>query len=210
MSSKSRLIVPVKNLEESKTSFSDVLSSGQRQDLTLSMLGDVLRVAKRIEKIDTAVVTPDEKVKNFVKDQSVEVISEPGVGLIRALEIALGDSVDSSYEEVLILPGDVPLLKGEDIEDILDLAVGERCVVITPSKENGTNALLLRPPNVIDLHYGGESFPEHVKEAREREVNLRIYRSDNLERDIDDPSDLIKVETLGKGTRTHSFINTLK
>ncbi len=205
-----RILIPIKNLSESKTTFSDKFSLDQRKELTLSMLEDLLSVAKKVKPVETAVVTPDNEVKEFVKKREAEVILEPDVGLNRALDIAIGESIDSGFGSVLIFPGDVPLIKPEDIQGILDLTDDERSVVITPSKEKGTNALFLRPPDVIELKFGGESFPDHVKEARSKDIKPRIYRSENLERDIDEPSNLIKVETLGQGTKTHTFLNSLK
>lgn len=206
-----RLLIPIKNLEESKTSFSEKFSTEQRKRLTLSMLEDLLNVAEKVNEVKTAVVTPDNQVKEFVEKRETDVIEEPDIGLIRALDLAIGDSIDSGYNSVLIIPGDVPLIKAKNIKEILNFPKqNDHKVVITPSKENGTNALFLQPPDVIELKFGGESFPEHVKEARSRDIMPSIYRSENLERDIDKPADLIKVETLGQGTKTHEFLNSLK
>ncbi len=210
MGQKTRLIVPVKNLENSKTSFSEVFSLDQRKELTLSMLEDVLESAGRVQKVETVVVSPDPEVVRFVEDRGTKTLEEPGLGLNRALEMAIGESINLGFEQILILPVDVPLVKPDDIKEILDLAEGGKCVVITPSEENGTNALFLRPPDVIDLQFGGESFPNHVEEVRSRGAELKIYRSERLERDIDEPPNLIKIETLGKGTSTHSLLNSLK
>lgn len=210
MSLKTRTIIPVKRLEESKTSFSEVLSDEQRKELTLSMLEDILRITQKVEKITTTVVTPDRTVINFVEKKGIGTIQEPDIGLNRALEMAIKKTIEANFQQVLIIPADIPLIRPKDIGGILDLASGERSVVITPSEENGTNALLLRPPDVIGFRFGGESFPEHVKAARSREVGIRIYRSVYVERDIDNPSSLIKIETLGKGTKTHDLLNSLK
>lgn len=210
MNAETRVVIPVKRLEESKTSFSDIFSEEQRRKLTLSMLEDILKVARQVDEIETIVVTPDENVMDFVKDLGFKTISEPDIGLNRALELAIGDSIDSDFTQVLIIPADVPLISSEDIVNILELAPQDKGIVITPSEEKGTNALLLHPPDVIDLNFGGESFPEHVKAAKSRVAEIRLFRSENLERDIDEPPDLIKVETLGKGTNTHAFLNSLK
>ncbi len=210
MTPETRLIIPVKDLQKTKATFTDVLTDEQRREMTLSMLEDILSVSREVQKIEPVVVTPDETVEKFVQDLGFDNILEPDVGLNRALEIAIGDSVESKFKQVLILPADVPLIKSEDIEGILDLASGDRAMVITPSKEKGTNALLLRPPDLIDLKFGGESFSDHIEEARSRNISPRIYRSENLERDIDTPPDLLKVETMGKGSKTHSFLIDFK
>ena len=210
MSQNTRVIVPVKNLEDSKTSFSEILTDEERTELTLAMLEDVLNSVRLVKGVRGTVLTPDEKVKRFVEDLGFEVIEEPDLGLNRALEIAIGRSIDDGFREVLILPSDVPMVRPDDVQGILERVSGERCVVITPSEEKGTNALLLRPPDVIDLQYGGKSFPEHVREARSRDVEPKVYRSESLKRDIDEPSHLLKVETKCQGTKTHSFLSSLK
>ena len=104
------------------------------------------------------------------------------------------------------MPGDLPLLRAADIENMAAMATAKREVVMAPSKANGTNALFLRPPSVMDLKFGGESFPLHVAEAVRVGVKPRIYRSETVAFDIDEPEDLLKIETLGLGTRTHEFL----
>ncbi|KXA91162.1 hypothetical protein AKJ63_01840 [candidate division MSBL1 archaeon SCGC-AAA259D18] len=210
MDVETELIIPVKKLEESKMTFAEVFTDVQRRNLTLAMIEDVLEVARLVEGIKPAVVSPDGSVLDFVEERDVRTVSELDVGLNNALEIAIEKSIDKGFRNVLIIPGDVPLIKPDDLRNILDLLSEDRGVVITPSKEKGTNALLLSPPDVLDLHFGGESFSKHFEEARSRGIRPRIYRSERLERDIDRPQDLLKIEILGKGTKTHSFLDSLK
>lgn len=210
MTSKTRVLIPVKRLKDAKTTFAEVMSDRYRKEMTLSMLEDILTVSQEVSGVESVVVTPDRNVEKFVRDLGFDTILEPDVGLNRALEMAIGDSIESNFTQVLILPADVPLIESKDIESILDLASDDQAMVVTPSKEKGTNALLLRPPDLIDLKFGGESFSDHIKEAQSRGISPKIYRSENLERDIDTPPDLLKVETLGKGTKIHSFLDKLK
>lgn len=210
MSSRTRIIIPVKELGKAKATFAEILSDELRRELVLSMLEDMLNAIQRVETVEAVVVAPDKEVENFAKNLKTDVVLEPGVGLNRALEMAIGESIDLNFSQILILPADLPLIEPEDINSILDLVSGDRAVVITPSKENGTNALLVKPPDLMNLQFGGESFPDHVEEARSRGVKPRIYRSENIERDIDKPPHLLKLETLGKGTKTHLFLNNLK
>lgn len=190
--------------------FAEVFTEDQRRDLTFAMIEDILEVVRLTKRIEPAVVSPDKSVLEFVKERGARSISEPDIGLNNALEMAIEKSIEGGFRNVLILPGDVPLVKPDDLRNILDLLPEDRGVVVTPSKEKGTNALLLSPPDLMDLHFGGESFYEHFEEAMSRGVRPRIYRSDRLERDIDRPEDLLKIETLGKGTKTHSFLDSLK
>ncbi len=210
MSSNTRVIIPIKKLKDSKTSFSEKFTTEQRKELTISMLNDMLKTLKKVGEADPLVITPDEKVEKLMEQREIPNIKEPDIGLNKSLDMAIKKSIESDYDSVLILPGDLPLISSEDIENIFDMGKRSQGVVLTPSKENGTNALFLRPPDIIDLKFGGESFFDHVREATERDITPRLYRSDNLERDMDRPEDLAKVEALGEGTETHDFLRNFK
>lgn len=204
-------IIPVKNLSNAKSSLSKALDPEQRQRLALAMLADVINVARQSSSVSgAAVVSPDEKIIDFARENGATGVAEPGLGLNGALKMAIEHVVDLGAKSVLIIPGDLPLLKSADIENIATMATAQRDVVISPSKANGTNALLLRPPDVINLRFGGESFPLHIKEAVQAGVKPRIYRSQTVATDIDELEDLIKIETLGPGTRTHDFLISLR
>lgn len=204
-------IIPVKRLSEAKSSLSAVLAPEQRRRLVLSMIADVLRVVHQATSIaKAAVVSPDERVMSFARLHGAVGVAEPGLGLNEALKLAIRHTISKGADSVLILPADLPLLKSTDIENLIAMASGPKDVVIAPSKAKGTNALFLRPPDLINLRFGGESFPLHVKEASQAGVRPRIYRSPTVALDIDDPEDLLSVETLGLGTRTHEFLHSLR
>jgi 2-phospho-L-lactate guanylyltransferase len=204
-------IIPVKRLSEAKSSLSGILGSKQRQQLVLSMLADVLNAVKQASSLSgAAVVSPDKKVLDFARLHGAADIVKSGLELNGALKSAIKYIVGRGATSVLIIPGDLPLLKGADIENLTAMATAQRDVVISPSKTNGTNALLIRPPDLIDLRFGGESFPLHAQEAFRAGVKPRIYRSPSVATDIDEPADLLSIETLGLGTRSHDFLFSLE
>lgn len=204
-------IIPVKRLNEAKSSLSSALTPEQRQWLVLSMLEDVINAVHQAPSISGAiVVSPDKKVLSFARLHGAEGVIEPGSGLNEALKIAIRHSISKGADSVLIVPADLPLLKNIDIENIIAMASAPKDVVIAPSKARGTNALFLRPPDLINLRFGGESFPLHLKEASQAGVKPRIYRSPTTATDIDEVADLLSIETLGHGTRTHEFLHSLE
>ncbi len=203
-------IIPVKRLSEAKSSLGEVLGPEQRQRLMLAMLADVLKAVHQAPHIAaTIVVSPDEKVLSFTQLHGAVGVAEPGLELNEALKLAINRALSESATSVLVVPADLPLLKSVDIENLIAMASAPRDVVIAPSKAKGTNALFLRPPDLINLRFGGESFPLHVKEASRVGVRPRIYRSPTVALDIDEPADLLSVETLGLGTRTHDFLRSI-
>jgi len=204
-------IIPVKRLSEAKSGLSAVLVPEQRRQLVLSMLADVLKAVHQAPSIASSIiVSPDEKVLSFANLHGAEGVTEPGLGLNEALNLAIRHTISKDVDSVLILPADLPFLKSADVENLIAMASAPKDIVIAPSKAKGTNALFLRPPDLIKLRFGGESFPLHVKEASQAGVRPRIYRSTTIALDIDEPEDMLSVETLGLGTRTYEFLHSLR
>jgi len=202
-------VIPVKRLSEAKSSLSGALGPEQRKRLVLAMLADVLKAVHQASSIASAiVVSPDEKVLSFASLRGAEGLAEPGLELNGALKLAINHAISKGVDSVLIVPADLPLLKSVDIENIISMASAPKDVVIAPSKAKGTNALFLRPPDLIDLRFGGESFPVHLAEARRAGVIPKIYRSASTAIDVDDVTDMLSVEVQGMGTRTHDFLRS--
>jgi 2-phospho-L-lactate guanylyltransferase len=75
---------------------------------------------------------------------------------------------------------------------MINLGQKAPAVVIAPCRrEEGTNALLLRPPDFIEVAFGPGSFKEHQRLAQVRGLNPLIYRSPSLALDLDWPEDLV-------------------
>ena len=203
-------IIPIKHLGEAKSSLSAVLTPMQRRELVLAMLKDVLKAVSGARSITgTIVVSPDEKIIKFARKNGRDGVVEPGVELNEALKLAIQSAITNGATSVLIIPSDIPFLTADDIENIVMMASSRRDVVIAPSKGNGTNALFLRPPDVMAPRFGGESFPAHLLEARRAGVTPHIYRSITVASDIDNPADLVGTEKFGRSTHTHEFLKSL-
>ena len=201
-------IVPVKRLSEAKSSLSAVLTQKQRREFVLAMLKDVLKATSGARSITgTIVVSPDDSIIKFARKNGADGVAEPGVELNEALKIAIQSAITNGATSVLIMPSDIPFLTAADIENIVAMASSQRDVVISPSKDNGTNALFLKPPDVMSPRFGGESFPAHLSEAHRAGVKPRIYRSITVATDIDDSDDLVETKKLGRGTQTYKFLN---
>jgi 2-phospho-L-lactate guanylyltransferase len=202
------ILLPLKPLSRAKSSFEGILTPEERRELVLGMLEDMLRTLSRVE-MRKVVISPDEEVLRFASSWEAETLREPGLELNLALSLGRERAAGEGAREVLILPADLPFLRVGDVEEIRGRAVREREVVISPSRTLGTNALFLRPPNVIPLRFGGESFPLHVRESLRAGIRPTIYRSPTVATDVDGVEDLLRAETLGLGTRTREFLLSL-
>ncbi|MEK0326427.1 MAG: hypothetical protein QQN63_12055, partial [Nitrosopumilus sp.] len=88
-------------------------------------------------------------------------------------------------------PADLPRLNIEDLFSLVDAVEEDPTVVMTPSNRlDGTNALLMKPPAVMNLHYDQDSFRSHVLEAIEQNVRLKTVLRNGLMSDLDDQTDL--------------------
>ncbi|MDI6820079.1 MAG: 2-phospho-L-lactate guanylyltransferase [Candidatus Hodarchaeaceae archaeon] len=200
-------IVPAKRLSEAKSSLSGVLTDDQRREIALRMLADVLEAVRCAPSAaGIIVVSPDEEVLSFAKENGALGFLEPGVGLNEAIKLAILHALSKGATSVLIIPSDLPLLSHSDVENIVAMASSPQDIVLAPSKDNGTNAMFLRPPNVMEPRFGGESFPVHLMEARKAGIRPRIYRSRAVAFDVDDVADLLGVKVHELGARTHDFL----
>ena len=64
-------------------------------------------------------------------------------------------------------------------------------VVAVPAiGRGGTNALFLRPPDAIGMHFGDDSLARFREDAEAHGVRFEVHHSDAMALDLDEPSDL--------------------
>jgi 2-phospho-L-lactate guanylyltransferase len=185
-------IIPVKDLDCTKTRLIPVLSPRRRQALTLSILSRTIEVLKSSGRIsEILVVTPDFRVISFVKELGVLGLRQKGNGLNEALGQATRWAIGCRFDSVLILPSDIPLLDETDIGSIVCAGLGkENIVVISPNKKKtGTNALFVKPPGILKYCFGPGSFNYHVKQALGNSLELKICYSTSIGFDLDSPEE---------------------
>ena len=198
-------VVPVKNLLKSKTRLSNFFTFQERTLFTLAMLEDVLNALKSSNVNKTVVVSSDLTVERFVKNFGMTFLKETQESLNQALNQATKWCVRNAAESVLVLPADIPLITSKDINQLVKLAPN-KSLVISPSQNGGTNALLQTPPGVISPCFGSDSFKKHISRALAKHVQTKIYVSSNVMFDIDSEKDLEQFLKVGKQTASHRFL----
>ncbi|MDX1600458.1 MAG: 2-phospho-L-lactate guanylyltransferase [Anaerolineales bacterium] len=186
-------IVPVKPLRRAKSRLSPLLSQEERADLSQRMLAHTLEVLGGVSQVEhTLVVSRDQKALALAREQGARTVMERGApelnrALVRATVVARGYGVSG----VLILPADLPLIEGQDIEKLLSLAKDPPVVVVAPDRHGtGTNALLSAPPGLIEYDFGPDSFLRHKEQAEEAGARLEVCHLPSLGLDVDIPEDL--------------------
>lgn len=198
-------IVPIKSFEVAKQRLSHSLASGGRRSLVQAMFSDVLGALRRTEAIDTiAVVTGDVSARSTATGDGIVVLEDhENTGQSAATEIGIEYARAEGYERVLLVPGDTPLLKPPELDDLL-----VRCerdgigLAIVPDRHGtGTNGLLIAPPGSFDPSFGPGSFDRHMEQARERNLVVRVEALPSLEHDVDTPGDLAALWTVVDDSR---------
>ena len=200
-------IVPVKHLAISKSRLATILTPEDRKRLTLVMLEDVLTAIRNSAIQGTVVVGSDFCVHELATNGGVAFINEEARGLNQAVRDSIKWCMERGADSVLVLLADIPLLSSTDIDRIIELAGNaESIVVLSSSKNGGTNVLYLRPPNLIPVSYGTGSFERHIKHARVRGIPVKTYSSFSVAFDIDSQEDLRELLKNSSTTLTAQFI----
>ena len=196
-------LLPVKGFRNAKQRLSPLLGAADRELLAEAMFRDVLREVTRARGLEaTFVVTGNERVAEIATALGAQVIREPvETGETGAVDFARLELKRAGCEAVLILPGDLPLVRASDIEQVLAQVpadAGAPFALLVPSHDRlGTNALLLAPPDVIKLRFGYDSFTYHLSQVSAQGLPLRFFENEAIALDIDEPQDLRRFLAVG-------------
>jgi len=189
-------LIPVKGFSNAKQRLGGLLSRAGREVLAEAMFRDVLcQVVGARGLAATFVVTGDKDVAELASNAGAEVLREASEqGETSAVEFARACLKNDGWEAVLIIPGDLPLVRAADIEMILaQVPAGARApfALLVPSHDRlGTNGLILAPPDLIQLRFGYDSFSFHMNQLIAQKLPARICENERIALDIDEPKDL--------------------
>ena len=208
-------LLPVKGFRNAKQRLSPLLGSPEREVLAEAMFRDVLKQALRTRGLaETCVVTDDDKVSVIALALGAQVIREPAEnGETGAVDFARSQLKGEGREAVLIIPGDMPLARAEDIEQVLspmtDRATAPFALLVPSRDRMGTNALLLAPPDVIKLRFGLDSFSYHISQVAARGLPIRFIENERIALDIDEPKDLERFLTYREDSESFHLAHRL-
>jgi 2-phospho-L-lactate guanylyltransferase len=178
------------------------LSPSERHQLAETMLRHVLSTVKNVPQLmGTLVISRDQKALAIAREYGARTVQESGTpelntALMRATQVVARFKGSAT----LVLPADLPLVAEEDVRAIIALGQNQPTMVIaTDQHKDGTNALLVSPPDLIEFAYGPGSYQRHMSRAREVGAEVKLYQSDRLSLDIDVPDDLKFYTELTKG-----------
>ncbi len=211
-------LIPMKELVQAKMRLADVLGREDRAELAIAMLTDVIVACTDSGCFDVvAVVSNDSEVSWHARDLGAKPLAEPATIRRGSGVQALNDGLTFgqrylarriAVSELVVLPSDIPLVRAEDVRAVVD-ALGpppERRAVIVRSRDNGTNALALRPPEAVAMRFGCDSADAHRAAALEAGVDIVELALDRLSFDVDSPDDFAALPDLPVGATTRGWI----
>src|ERR671922_590555 len=204
-------LIPVKDLTHAKVRLSPLLSPAERYTLATAMLDDVLAAVRQAPTLDRiALVTTDAHALALAAQWGLEVVDEgAGRGETGAVELAVKVCRERGASSLAVIPGDIPLLTAADVDCVGQH--GTQCdVVIVPSWDSrGTNAILLRPPDALQLRFGSWSFFPHVQQAKRKGLPYKVVRLPRVALDVDTPTDLARLLPQAVGTRSYAVLEDM-
>ncbi|MGB3634599.1 MAG: 2-phospho-L-lactate guanylyltransferase [Rubrobacteraceae bacterium] len=190
-------VVPVKDLQGTKSRLKPILDPAGRAGLTIYMMCRVISALREAEVESVCVVSPDRLVLQMAREKEVSTLLQESKGLNPALEEGRRWVMERGASAMLVLPADLPLLDAEDIRAVVSGCGESPSAVISPDDaRTGTNALMLHPPDAIPFAFGAGSFEAHQKAAREKDIPLTVVERTHLSFDLDTVGDLSRFRTL--------------
>jgi 2-phospho-L-lactate/phosphoenolpyruvate guanylyltransferase len=189
------VVVLIKDFGSAKQRLQPVLGPKSRRALARRNARLAVRAAAAGDHV--LVVAGGEEVADLAGLWGAEVLLEPeqeGQNVAAARGIAR--AVEGGAEAVLLLSSDLPLVTIDAVSEVLESAsrIQAPVAVAVPAVgRGGTNALYLRPPSAIALHFGADSLAKFRQEAESVGANFVVHHSDAMALDLDEPGDLARM-----------------
>jgi len=188
-------LVPLKDLVLAKTRLAGLLRPSERRALAQAMVEDVLEVLAAHREISRVTLVSDDPgahllAARYRADYWPE--AELGCrGLNNLVARATQRLLDGGDQPLLVLHGDLPLLRGADISQVLAWHRESGGLVIGCDRAGvGTNLLAFDADNIPPFHFGQDSCARHREGARELGIQARVLQNLGIGLDVDEPQDL--------------------
>lgn len=192
------VVVLIKDFDSAKQRLSPAMGARSRRALARTNARLAVRAAAAGDRV--LVVTGAEEVADLARSWGAEVLLEPREeGQNVAARRGIDRAIAGGAEAVLLLSSDLPLVNEQAVREMLMSATRHPAPVAMAAPaigRGGTNALYVRPPGAIGLHFGDESLAQFRADAEQRGVAFLLFESDALALDLDEPADLARVSAV--------------
>jgi 2-phospho-L-lactate guanylyltransferase len=174
------------------------------------MCEDVLEALSHWQKRPgVAVVTSDSFVSGLAARFNFEVVADNlNSGETTAIEMATALSRERGAASTLVVPADIPLLDGAELQKIVDNAPPGGAVLVPDAARRGTNAAWRSPGDLFPLRFGNDSFQPHLAAARATGLPCVVLELPGIARDVDRPEDLHALAAATGDRRSQKLVRT--
>jgi len=189
-------VVPVKPFDWAKSRLDGVITPGERAALARQlMLGSLGALIESGCFRSVVVVSRDADALSLAQELGALGLAENApADLNRAIVAARGLAMGEGAHSLLVLASDLPLVQAEDIRRIVEASEGSSAVIVPDRRAEGTNALLLGPPDLIEPAFGVQSFQRHLALLGKAGTTASVLRLERIAFDVDVPEDLTELE----------------
>ena len=188
------VIVLVKDFASAKQRLGPALGPRERNALARRNARRAIRAAAGSHRL---VVAGSEEAGALAAKLGAEFLVEPRQeGQNMAAMRGISHAVASGAEAVVVLSSDLPFVTRRAVQRLLATGSAEAApvaVAVPAVGRGGTNALYMRPPGAINLHFGGDSLALFRHDAESKNVRFLIHHSTEMALDLDEPDDLARL-----------------
>jgi 2-phospho-L-lactate guanylyltransferase len=200
------VVLPMRTASGGKARLGGALDAEEREELVLGMLRQTLSVlgawtgCDRIHLVspDPVLIAVGKATAGRAEGAPLSMHRQLGEGLNEAIQLGMEAARSDGAATLIVIPGDLPYLTTEALDDLLlaadaahAAAQGGPLVTIAPSDaRSGTNALLLKPVDVIQPCFGPNSFEAHLRAAAAVDAAVQVFTDSAFGFDLDTPDDL--------------------
>ena len=195
-------VLPVKPFDWAKSRLDGVLSPAERASLARQLMQGSLSALIESQCFQrVVVVSRDAEALAIAQEHGAQGLAEDApadlnLAIVTARNLAMLEGAGS----MLILASDLPLVRPEDIQRIVTSGERASAVIVPDRHAQGTNALLLSPPDLIEPAFGIQSFPRHMALLSDAGATVSVLRIKGVAFDVDVPRDLADLEVHGDST----------
>ncbi len=192
------ILVPIKETAYAKQRLSTILTMEERIALARAMCHDVLQaLAGWHNHPEVSVVTTDAFARELAGRYKFGVFADDNSGETNAIATATSQCKGGGAAFTLVIPADIPLISGEELQAILDAAPSIGSVLVPDAAGRGTNAALRSPADLFPLRFGNDSYLPHLSAAKATGLPCVTLQLPGIARDIDRPDDLYALAAAG-------------
>jgi 2-phospho-L-lactate guanylyltransferase len=205
-------VVPSKQFGAAKKRLAALLSAAERTALAEAMLHDVLAALSANTQIEGIVVVSKEPAaQRLAEEYGAHYLLEEQNDLSLAVTQGGKHIKTLGGDAMLMVPGDVPLLCVDDIDQLVDLhGHGRGLTLVSDRDKNGTNGLVVSPIDLIEFSYGINSFTAHSDAAKAVQAKTTSLELEGLSLDLDTPEDVRTFMAYARASATFDYLDKIK